>query len=279
MSEKRTASLAALDIGRDKRASDMIQQIEPVRNRDDVVLSAENLKLFTGLVEEFRSGDTLRRHGMPLRSKLLFCGPPGCGKTLTAEVFANELGLDLFVVRLDSIISSFLGETASNLRTVIEAAERRPCVLFFDEFDALARARTDSGEHNELKRVVNSLLMLIEGFKGNGFLIAATNLEDTLDAALWRRFDDVVLFERPTTARISQMLALKTRNFQAAFNIRDRAANLAGFSYAEIERVCNAAIKSAILSRRKKISAADFDGALKDEQRRRRIQKRVAASD
>ena len=79
MSEKCTASLAALDIGRDKRASDMIKQIEPVRNRDDVVLSAENLKLFTGLVEEFRSGDTLCAHGMPLRSKLLFCGPPGCG--------------------------------------------------------------------------------------------------------------------------------------------------------------------------------------------------------
>ena len=187
--------------------------------------------------------------------------------------------MDLFVVRLDSIISSFLGETASNLRTVIEAAERRPCVLFFDEFDALARARTDSSEHNELRRVVDSLLVLIEEVKGKRFLIAAANLEDRLDAALWRRFDDDVLFERPTTARISQMLALKTRNFQAAFSIRDRAANLAGFSYAEIDRVCNAAIKSAILSRRKNISAADFDGALKDEQRRHRIQKRVAASD
>lgn len=155
----------------------------------------------------------------------------------------------MFVVRLDSTISSFLGEMASNLRTMIEAAERRPCVLFFDEFDALARARTDSGEHNELKRVVNSLLVLIGGVKGNRFLVAATNLEDRLDAALWRRFDDVVLFERLTTARISQILALKTRNFQAAFSIRDRAANLAGFSHAEIERVCNAAIKSAIAAR------------------------------
>jgi len=276
MADKKTSSLAALDIGRDKRASNLIKEVEVVRTRDELVLSSENFKILSGLVQEFRTGDTLRRHGLSVRSKLLFCGPPGCGKSITAEVFARELGLDLFVVRLDSVISSFLGETAANLRSIIEAAERRPCVIFFDEFDALARARTDSGEHNELKRVVNSLLMLIEGFAGKGFLIAATNLENSLDPALWRRFDEVVLFEPPSQAKIAQMLNLKTKNFTATFDVTKRASELEGFSYAEIERVCNSAIKSAIMHRRKRISVADFETSLKDEMRRRRIQKRVA---
>jgi SpoVK/Ycf46/Vps4 family AAA+-type ATPase len=106
-------------------------------------------------MEEFRGADLLRRHGLEIRSKLLFCGPPGCGKTLTAEVFAHELGLPLVIARLDAIISSFLGETATNIRKVFESAAGQPCVLFLDEFDGLARARADGSEHNELRRVVN----------------------------------------------------------------------------------------------------------------------------
>lgn len=276
MPAKNTSSLAALDIGRDKRAAGLIREVEVTRTRDDVVLSSENFQIFSGLIEEFRASETLRRHGLPVRSKLLFCGPPGCGKSITAEVFARELGLDLFVVKLDAVVSSFLGETASNLRAIFEAAERKPCVIFFDEFDALARARADAGDHNELKRVVNSLLMLIEDFKGRGFLIAATNLEGALDPALWRRFDEVILFEAPSASKIAQMLELKTKNFPAAFSIREKASDLAGFSYAEVERVCYAAIKSAIMQRRKRISVGDFDSALKAEKRRRKIQMRVA---
>lgn len=110
------------------------------------------------LVKEFRRGDDIRRHGLQVRSKLLFCGPPGCGKTLCAEIFARELGLPLFVVKLDRLLSSYLGETVSDVRKIFDFACKQPCVLFFDEFDALARARDDSGEHNELRRVVNSLL-------------------------------------------------------------------------------------------------------------------------
>ena len=216
------------------------------------------------------------RHGLNVRSRLLFCGPPGCGKSITAEAFANELNLNLLIVRLDSVVSSFLGETASNLRSVFEAAEKRPCVLFFDEFDAIAMARKNGTEHGELRRVVNSLLMFIERFKGRGFLIAATNLEASLDSALWRRFDEVVLFERPTPAKIKAMLKLKTKNFPADFNIENKAKELSGFSYSEIERVCIQAIKIAILNSRKTISQSDFEKSLKDEKRRRKIQKNLA---
>ncbi len=109
--------------------------------RNDIVLGATNVRVLLGLVKEFRRADEIRRHGLKVRSKLLFCGPPGCGKTLCAEIFAAELGLPLFLVKLDRLISSYLGETAGNVRKIFEFARKQPCVLFFDEFDAYRRAR------------------------------------------------------------------------------------------------------------------------------------------
>jgi len=273
-----TPALVSLDLGRTSTLANFIDVIEPEKTRNDLVLSPENLRVLSAITGEHAQRDRLRRHGARHRNRLLFCGPPGCGKTLTAEVFANEVGLDLYIIRLDGLISSYLGETAGNLRTVIEAAERRPCVLFFDEFDALAQARSGTQGHGELRRVVNSLLMMFERFYGQGFLIAATNLESTLDDALWRRFDEVVLFDRPTPAKARAMLALKTRNFKPSFEIAKKAERLKGFSFAEIDRLCQQAIKQAILARRKTLSEEDFDAAYKDEMRRRKIQKRLAPS-
>lgn len=114
-------------------AGDFIERIEPTHNRQDIVLSAENVRIFLGLLREFQSAETIRRRGLSVRSKLLFCGPPGCGKTLCAEVFASELGLPLYIVKLDRLISSYLGETATNVRKLFEFARTQPCVLFFDE--------------------------------------------------------------------------------------------------------------------------------------------------
>ena len=122
-------------------AADYVERLEPSRTKNDIILSPTNEQIISSLVKEFRRGDDIRRHGLPVRSKLLFCGPPGCGKTLCAEVFAVELGLPIFVVKLDRLISSYLGETAANVRKIFEFARRQPAVVFFDEFDALARAR------------------------------------------------------------------------------------------------------------------------------------------
>ena len=145
------------------------------------------MRVLLGLQGEYRRADEIRRHGLKVRSKLLFCGPPGCGKTLCAEIFAAELGLPLFVAKIDRLISSYLGETAANVRKIFEFI-KQPCVLFFDEFDALARSRGDNGEHNQLRRVVNSLLLFIDHMQPKGFLIAATNLDRSLDLAVWQRF-------------------------------------------------------------------------------------------
>lgn len=272
----RRKALLPLNIVRNERFSGLVEVIEPRRQRDELILSPKNVRTFLSLLEEFRHGDRIRRHGLSVRSKLLFCGPPGCGKTITAEVFAFELGLPLLVARLDRLFSSFLGETASNISKVFEAVAETPSVLFLDEFDALARSRSDTSEHNELRRVVNSLLMLIDRFHGRGFLVAATNLEQSLDAAIWRRFDEVVVFERPQEREIRQFLKLKTRNFNADFAIELKAEKLKGLSYAEIERVCFNAIKRAIISGQKMISEPDFNIALREEQLRQEAQDRIS---
>jgi len=266
--------LLPLDLIGDDRVYGLVEKIEPTRRRHELMLDQENGARLEGLIQEFRHGDTLRRHGLTVRSKLLFCGPPGCGKTMSAEVFAGELGLPLLVCRLDAVISSFLGETASNLRKIFDLAAREPSVLFFDEFDALARSRANGAEHNELRRVVNSLLMMIDRYRGRGFLIAATNLESSIDSAIWRRFDEVLLLERPSPAQIRKFLILKMRNFPVAFNLNRKAPNLSGLSYADIERICLDSIKHALLEKRSSVVEEDFQLAAREERRRKQVQAR-----
>lgn len=256
-------------------AKDFIQRIEPRHGPRDIVLSRDNVELFVGLIQEFRQADRIRRHGLRVRSKLLFCGPPGSGKTLCAEVFAGELGLPLFHVRLDSLISSYLGETATNIRKTFEFARRQPCVLFFDEFDAIARSREETGEHNELRRVVNSLLIFIEQIEPKGFLIAATNLDRHLDPALWRRFDEIVWFEQPDDAMIQKYLAQAFRNVQIAFDPAVYSDQLHGYSYADLEKICVQAIKLSVLGGAKSVSETDFRHAVRDAERRRMRKKKL----
>lgn len=250
-------------------ASDFVERIEPQHTRNDVVLSAENVRIFLDLIREYRRADDVHRHGLSVRSKLLFCGPPGCGKTLSAEVFARETGLALFAVKLDRLISSYLGETASNVRKIFEFARTQPCVLLLDEFDALARARDDAGDHHELRRVVNSLLLFIDRIRPKGFLIAATNLDHALDPAVWRRFDEVIWFDRPDRAAVGRYLKLKFRNARLTFDPLAHLGTLEGFSFAELERVCVGALKSSVIDRRKEVRERDFTRAISDENRRR----------
>lgn len=258
-----------------ERYGDLVEVVTPSRSRSDLIMGQDSVLTLTGVAEEFRRGDDIRRHGLEVRSKLLFCGPPGCGKTLCAEVVAAELRVPLVVARLDAIIASHLGETAANLRKVFEIAQSQSVVLFLDEFDAIARTRTDATEHSEIRRVVNSLLMMIDRFEGRSLLIAATNLEHTLDRAIWRRFDEVVLFEKPTLVQIKQLLRIKTRNFLPDFDIIKYADNFHGMSFSQIERACLTSIRSSILQHRSSILEADFKKALDHEIRRSGIEKKI----
>lgn len=257
------------------RANEFVDVVEPRRDARELILSSGVSRALHDIADEYRHGETIRSHALPLRTRLLFCGPPGCGKSLTAEVLAREIGLPLLVARLDALIGSMLGETASNLRRIFDAAERQPSVLFLDEFDALARTRSDPTEHSEMRRVVNNLLLMIERFSGRGFIVAATNLETTIDPAIIRRFDEVVLFDKPDASGIRRLIKFKTRNFGVEFDIPEVARRLVGRSHADVERLCFAAMRRAIMAKRKTMSLNDFEYAERSDQHRADIQRRL----
>lgn len=249
-------------------ASEYVERKEPTHALPDIALTEDNREVIRSLVLEFRKGEEIRSRGLPVRSKLLFCGPPGCGKTLCAEVFAKEVGLPLLQVRLDRLISSYLGETATNIRKLFELGRKQPCILFLDEFDAIAHSREDTSEHSELRRVVNSLLLFIDRMEPRGFLIAATNLDASLDAAVWRRFDEVIWFDKPDRKAIAEFVAAKFKNVERAFRIEPHLKALQGNSYADIERICMQAMRTAIVNRREVVSGGDFAAAIGNEVRR-----------
>ena len=144
----------------------LLQIKEPFRRLEDVVLSDENSSVLEELFQEHHRAELLKSHGLFPSDRLLFCGPPGCGKTLTSEVIAAELSLPMAIVRIDCVISSYLGETAANLRQVFDFASASPMVVLFDEFDAIAKERSDEADHGELKRVVNAFLQLLDAYEG-----------------------------------------------------------------------------------------------------------------
>jgi SpoVK/Ycf46/Vps4 family AAA+-type ATPase len=249
----------------------LVDQVRPERRASDLILDRTNQQTMQSLLREYRQRETLGAHGLRPRSRLLFCGPPGCGKTLCAEVLANEAGLPLLVASMDVMVSSLLGETASNLRKIFDHAASQPVVLLLDEFDAIARLRDDETLNGELRRVVNSLLTLIEKYKGQGFIVAATNHEKQLDPAIWRRFDDVVFFEKPGRPEIVRLLDLKYKNFRREFLSSDVADFLDGFSHADIERVCLNAIRNAVLNGRTLVTKREFLRTIILEKRRRHL--------
>ena len=163
--------------------------IYPDYNKIDVILPKCNEEDIKTFILNYKNADKLNSIGIGVANTLLLYGPPGCGKTKCAFLIAKELNLPLVVARLDSLISSYLGTTAKNIRSLFEFAQKTPCVLFLDEFDAIAKARDDSNELGELKRVVNSLLQNVDSMSGDSLLLAATNHEKLLDTAVWRRFD------------------------------------------------------------------------------------------
>lgn len=250
----------------------LLEERPVVREEKDIVLSEATQSLFTEILNEHNRADVLRSYGLQPAQKLLFCGPPGCGKTLAAEVIAHSLSLPLVLVRLDSVISSFLGETAANLRKVFDYIVQYPVVALFDEFDALTKDRGDTADHGELKRSVNAVLQMLDGYRGSSILIATTNYESLLDHAVWRRFDEVMKFEMPNLEQIKHLLALKLSGIRRNFDTDDEpiASAFNGLSHADIERVLRRAVKEMILSGREFLEKSHIDDALAREYRHKR---------
>jgi SpoVK/Ycf46/Vps4 family AAA+-type ATPase len=195
-----------------------------------------------GMKEKFEAYD------VPIPNKVVMFGPPGTGKTLTAFYIAQRLELPLILVRLDAIIHSHLGETGSNVRKIFDYAKSSPCVLFFDEFDALARTRENNDEVKEMARVVNTILQCLDEFEGNSIFIAATNLEAELDHAIWRRFDTKMTYSMPDHDCRNEYI----RSLIGDFEHEEEAVNqsselLKGCSFADIEQIVLKAKRKAII--------------------------------
>lgn len=245
------------------RGIDLVEVLHSQRHLEDLILYPSQVETLRSVCQEFQNWEALEANGLRPSSRLLFCGPPGCGKTATAEAMANAVDLPLLYVRFDSVVSSLLGETAANLRKVFDFADKGSWVVLFDEFDAVGRSRDDSTEHGELKRVVNAFLQMLDRFRGHSLVIAATNFEQSLDPALWRRFDEVVRFDRPSQEQIEALLRKRCTAWLEPNPLLTPVVNeLVGSSHGEVERVCLDAAKRAALAGRRTLACADWDYAL-----------------
>jgi SpoVK/Ycf46/Vps4 family AAA+-type ATPase len=178
-----------------------------------MVLGKPLLEGLQQVLKEQRHLSKLRGHGLHPRRKLLLVGPSGTGKTMTAAALAGELGIPLFVVRLDALITKFMGETAAKLRQVFDAVASTRGVYFFDEFDAIGSQRGMANDVGEIRRILNSFLLMIEQDDSSSVIVAATNHPDILDEALFRRFDDVVEYHLPPPVQATDLIRTRPGHF------------------------------------------------------------------
>lgn len=223
--------------------------IYPNQNDIEVVLSKRNAGKLDSFILNYQNADKLNSIGLNVSNSLLLFGPPGCGKTKCAYLIAKQLNLPLVIARLDSLISSYLGTTAKNIRSLFEFAQKMPCVLFLDEFDAIAKARDDNNELGELKRVVNSLLQNIDTMSKDSLILAATNHHQLLDPAIWRRFDYKLEIELPDRSAITDLITLFTHNIYnfSKKEILGISILFDGLSGADIEEIVTKSIRTSII--------------------------------
>ncbi|MGI2326156.1 MULTISPECIES: AAA family ATPase [unclassified Methylococcus] len=214
----------------------------------DMVLDTDVAEQLGRILKEQKHHSRIREHGLSPRRKLLLVGPPGTGKTMTASVLAGELGIPLFSVRLDALITKFMGETAAKLRQIFDAISEVRGVYFFDEFDAIGSQRGLANDVGEIRRVLNSFLQMIENDQSHSLIVAATNHVEILDYALFRRFDDVIEYRLPSASQAAKLLQARLGKFAPRpFHLKALIAKAAGLSYAEIRRAVDESIKEAVM--------------------------------
>ena len=245
--------------------ANLLEVSHPKTRLADLIVDSTLANQLKRVIREQHTASRILDQGLSPRRKLLLVGPPGTGKTMTASVLAGELGLALFQVRLDGLITRYMGETAAKLRQVFDATSRTRGIYFFDEFDAIGSGRALTNDVGEIRRVLNSFLLMIEQDRSHSLVIAATNHPGMLDRALFRRFDDILHYELPDAKRAAQLLNTRLRT-KARSRIRwamlGREAR--GLSYAEITRAANEVLKDALMREDERCGEADIRAMLNE---------------
>lgn len=259
----RTSSSAKVtSIARPKGdVADLVIASHPTVSLKDLVLPAELAADVTRILTEQRQRKNLLDHGFDPAHRLLLEGPPGTGKTMTAAVLAHELALPLLTIRLDSLMSKFMGETASKLRALFDAAEQQRAVYLFDEFDALGGDRTGN-DVGEARRILNSFLVFLENSGSESLIIAATNHRSILDRALFRRFDMVLDYALPDARQGAAVMRGRLGSLAKGVRWASLAQAMDGLSHADLVRAAESAAKTAILNGSTPITLDDLRVAL-----------------
>jgi len=263
---KKRRSVAPIPIARPRgELSGLLHVSYPKTRLSSMILGESLAKQIERVIREQRHAGRILEHGLSPRRKLLLAGPPGTGKTLTAAAIAGELGLPLMQVRLDGLITRFMGETAAKLRQIFDSTVQTRGVYFFDEFDAIGSHRGIANDVGEIRRVLNSFLQMIEQDSSHSLIIAATNHAEILDPALFRRFDDVLHYELPGAEQISDLLQARLAGFaDKGIRWEDLAKAAISLSYAEISRAADEVLKDALIHDRELVSEEEVRSMLEE---------------
>ncbi len=220
---------------------------------NELVVSDQLKSRIERILNEDRQKVKLQKYGLDSRRKILLAGAPGTGKTMTASIIAHELGLPLYTILMDKMVTKFMGETSAKLRQVFEFIQERRGVYLFDEFDAIGGERGKDNDVGEMRRVLNSFLQFIERDTSNSIIVAATNNVHLLDSALFRRFDDVLQYNLPTKAEMVRLMENKLGKFKGDYSLPAIVKPISKLSHAEVSQASLDAIKATILIDKEKV--------------------------